>query len=91
VRCVLIDPGKHKMLISYYLEFECTNKTVEYEALVQGLKRAIDLKVFGDSKIIVRQVRNTIHCLSPHLKSYQQEVWNMLYSFDVLEHYFYTS
>jgi hypothetical protein len=40
------------------------------------------LKVFGDSEIIVRQVRNTIHCLSPHLKAYQQEVWNFLYSFD---------
>jgi hypothetical protein len=38
--------------------------------------------VFGDSKIIVQQVRNTIHFMSPHLKSYQQEVWNILYSFD---------
>jgi ribonuclease HI len=60
---------------------------MEYEALVQGLKKAIDLKVkylkvFGDSEIIVRQVRNTIHCLSLHLKAYQQEVWNFLYSFD---------
>jgi hypothetical protein len=75
------------MLISCRLEFECTNNTVEYEALVQGLKKSIDLKVkylkvFGDSEIIVRQVRNTIHCMSPHLKSYQQEVWNLLYSFD---------
>jgi ribonuclease HI len=62
-RCVLIDHGQGKKLISCRLEFECTNKTVEYEALVQGLKKAIDLKVryikvFGDSKIIIRQVRN---------------------------------
>jgi ribonuclease HI len=50
---------KCKTLISCHLEFECTNNIVEYEALVQGLKKAIDLKVkclrvFGDSEIIVR-------------------------------------
>ena len=49
------------------------NNTSKYEALVQGLRKAIDLKVrnlkvFGDSKIIVRHIRNKIHCLSPHLK-----------------------
>jgi hypothetical protein len=74
-------------MISSRLEFECTNNTVEYEALVQGLKKDIDLKVkclrvFGDSEIIVRQVNNSIHYLSPHLKSYQQEVWNLINSFD---------
>jgi ribonuclease HI len=59
----------------------------EYEALFQGLKKAIDLKVkflrvFGDSNIIATHVRNTIHCMSPHLKSYQYEVWNLINSFD---------
>jgi hypothetical protein len=54
---------------------------------VQGLKKAIDLgvkelKVFGDSEIIVRQVRNTIHCNSPHLKNYQQEVHRLIERFD---------
>jgi ribonuclease HI len=87
IGCVLIDPKSRKKIISSRLEFECTNNTAKYESLVQGLKKAIDLevkhlKVFGDSEIIVRQVRNTIHFLSPHLKAYQQEVWNFLYSFD---------
>jgi hypothetical protein len=40
------------------------------------------LKVFRDSKIIVRQVRNTIHCNSPHLKNYQQEVHRLIERFD---------
>jgi ribonuclease HI len=87
IGCVLIDPNQGKTLISCRLEFECTKNTVEYKSLVQGLNKAIDLevkhmKVFGDSKIIDRQVRNTIHFLSLHLKSYQQEVWNLIYSFD---------
>jgi hypothetical protein len=60
---------------------------VEYESLIQGLKKAIDLKVkclkvFGDSEIIVRQVKNSIHCLSPHIKGYQQEVWKLINYFD---------
>jgi hypothetical protein len=40
-----------------------------------------ELKVFRDSEIVVRQVRNTIHCNSPHLKNYQQEVHRLV------EHY----
>jgi hypothetical protein len=40
------------------------------------------LKVFNDSEIIVRQVRNTIHCNSPHLKNYQQEVHRLIERFD---------
>lgn len=80
VGCVLIDPKHRKHLISSHLDFECKNNTDEYEALLLGLHKEISLnvvalKVVGDSEIVVRQVRNTIHFFSPHLKSYQQEVW----------------
>jgi len=37
--------------------------------------------VFGDFEIIVQHVRNTIHFLSPHIKAYEQEIWNLIYSF----------
>eukprot|EP00253_Pinus_taeda_P014460 PITA_14460 len=78
-------------MLSCRLEFECTNNTAEYEALVQGLYKAIGLKVqylkvFGDSKIIVKQVRNTIQCLSKHLKHYQslvQELTSHFLAFNV--------
>ena len=58
--------------------------------MIQGLKKAIEfkvrnLKVFGDSEIIVKQVRNTIHCLSPHLKGYQNEVWGLITNFDAFD------
>eukprot|EP00253_Pinus_taeda_P028047 PITA_28047 len=47
-------------MLTCRLEFDCTNNTAEYEALVQGLYKAIGLnvkylQVFGDSKIVVRQ------------------------------------
>ena len=51
------------------------NNTAEYEALVQGLRKVVDLKVrnlkvFGDSEVVFKQIRNTIHFLSLHLKDY---------------------
>jgi ribonuclease HI len=53
--CVIIDPSGNKTLIACRLEFECTNNTTEYEALLQGLRKALDMNiqnlvVFGDSK-----------------------------------------
>ena len=42
----LMDPKKNnKYLLSYRLEFECTNNTTEYKALVQGLKKEMELKL----------------------------------------------
>ena len=45
VGCVLIDPKKNKHFLSCILEFECTNNTSKCEELVQGLRKAIELKV----------------------------------------------
>ena len=43
--------------------------------------------MYGDSKIIVKQIQKHIHCISPHLKAYQNEVWDLLtnfYAFNIL-------
>ena len=50
-------------MLSCRLEFECTNNTAEYEALFHGLYKIIGLnvkylKVYGDSEIVIRQVKN---------------------------------
>jgi ribonuclease HI len=84
--CIIIDPAGNKTLLACRLEFECTNNIAEYEALLQGLRKALDMNiqnlvVFGDSEIVVRQVRNSIHCLTPHLKCYQSEVWSLINKF----------
>jgi ribonuclease HI len=84
--CVLIDPTGNKTFIVCRLEFECTNNTTEYESLLQGLHKALDmdvqnLVVFGDSEIVFKQVRNAIHCFSQHLKNYQTEVWGLIHKF----------
>ena len=40
------------------------------------------MKAFCDYEIVVRQIRDTIHCLSPNLKRYQSEVWNLIAHFN---------
>jgi hypothetical protein len=57
--CVLINPTCNKTFIAFRLVFKCTNNTVEYEALLQGLRKDLDmgvrnLIVFGDLEIMVR-------------------------------------
>lgn len=37
--------------------------------------------MFGDSEIIIKQVRNTIHCLSNHIKHYQSQVQELTIHF----------
>lgn len=54
--CILIYPKGEKTMLSCRLEVECTKYIVEYEALIQGLYKAIGLNVkylnvYGDSKI----------------------------------------
>ena len=75
------------MMLACHLEFDCTNNVVEYEALVQGLRKSLDLQVkcievFSDSQVVIRQVRNSIHCTSNHLKNYQREVWDLMHKFE---------
>jgi hypothetical protein len=53
---------------------------------ITGLKKDInmnvqDILVFGDSKIIIKQVRNTIHCVSNHLRNYRQLVQDLICKF----------
>jgi ribonuclease HI len=87
VGCILIEPKGTQKFLSCILELECTNNNTEYEALVQGLKKSIDLnikelKVFGDSEIIIGKVKNNIHCKSPQLINYQQEVHILIDHFE---------
>jgi hypothetical protein len=59
---------------------------VEYEALVLGLRAAKDmnieeLAVFGDAELIVHQVKNLYQTKHPRLRTYINEVWDIVYSF----------
>ena len=72
---------------SHHLESKCTNNDVEYKALIQGLGKEINLnvkgiEVFGDSWLVIKQVRNSIFSTFYHLSNYHQEVWSLINKFD---------
>jgi ribonuclease HI len=78
--------------LSYKLEFETTNNIAEYEALVLGLKAPKNMAndciaVFGDSELIINQVRNIYQDKQQRLKQYRNEVWdpidNLFLSFNI--------
>ena len=84
--CLLINPHGNKMMLACRMEFDCMNKVVEYKALVQGLRTTLDLQikcieVFGDSQVVIRHVRDSIHHTSHHLNNYQWEVWDLMNKF----------
>lgn len=55
---LFITPQGHTIPKSYKLTFPCTNNLVEYEALVTGIKMALEwnvthLQVFGESQLVM--------------------------------------
>jgi ribonuclease HI len=85
-RVVFVSPCQETIPLSYKLEFETTNNVAEYEALVLGLRAAKDmgieeLSVFGDAELIVHQIKNIYQAKHPRLKTYRNEVWDLVDSF----------
>jgi hypothetical protein len=68
------------------LEFDTTNNISEYEALLLGLKAAKDMgidkiSVFGDSELIIHQLKNIYQAKQQRLKQYRNEVWDFVENF----------
>ena len=64
---------------SYKISFSCTKNIVEYEGLVTGLCQAIkwnikNLLVFGDSQLVIKQVRDEYHTKDEKLFPYRRIV-----------------
>ncbi|KAK5811844.1 hypothetical protein PVK06_027217 [Gossypium arboreum] len=57
------------------LDFDCTNNMAEYEACIMGLQAAIErgiktLKVYGDSALVIYQLRGEWEIRDPTLINY---------------------
>jgi hypothetical protein len=83
---IFVSPTQETISFSYKLEFETTNNVTEYEALVLGLKEAKDmgikeLSVFRDVELIVHQIKNIYQTKHARLRSYINEVWDLMDSF----------
>jgi ribonuclease HI len=83
---VIVSPVQEVISLSYKLQFETTNNVVEYEDLVLGLRAAKDLGIeelsmFGDDELIVHQIRIIYQSKHPRLRSYRNEVWDLVDGF----------
>jgi len=68
---------------SYKLAFECSNNEAEYEALIAGLKilRKMNAKrilVYGDSELVIKQVRGEYQAKHPRMRAYHNAVLDIL-------------
>jgi ribonuclease HI len=76
---LFISPlGKHLRYV-LRLHFSASNNMAEYEALVNGLRIAIELGVRrldarGDSQLVIDQVMKNSHCRDPKMEAYCDEV-----------------
>jgi ribonuclease HI len=83
---IFISPYQETISLSYKLEFETTNNVAKYEALVLGMRAAKELGIkelsmFGDAELIIQQVRNVYQDNHPRLRSYRNEVWDLIDNF----------
>jgi ribonuclease HI len=83
---VFVSPAQETITLFYKLEFEANNNVVEYESLVLGLRVEKDMGieeilVFGDVELIVNQIRNLYQDKHLKLRTYRNELWDLIGSF----------
>jgi ribonuclease HI len=83
---VFVSPCQETISLSYKLEFEATNNVAEYESLVLGLRATNEMGiegvvVFKYAKLIIQQVINAYQAKHPRLRSYKNEVWDLIDNF----------
>ncbi|XP_074370795.1 uncharacterized protein LOC141711956 [Apium graveolens] len=71
----IIIPEAHKIRSATHLAFHATNNDAEYEALINGLKLALEMKVenlnvFSDSMIVVYQINGGYQAKRPRTELY---------------------
>ena len=79
VGVILISPDGSRLRYVICLHFSASNNATEYEALINGLRIAIELGamrlyVHGDSELVVDQAMKESSCKSPLMIAYYQEV-----------------
>ncbi|KAJ9147664.1 hypothetical protein P3X46_029799 [Hevea brasiliensis] len=87
IGAVLVSPDRKYFPIAIKLRFDCTNNVAEYEACVMGLQTAIEMKVrklevYGDSALIIYQVKGEWQTKDPKLIPYQKYLLKLIKKFE---------
>ncbi|XP_019429619.1 PREDICTED: uncharacterized protein LOC109337164 [Lupinus angustifolius] len=92
VGVVLVSPEGKFLPFTARLCFDCTNNIAEYEACALGLKAAIDakakiLEVFGDSALVIHQVKGEWETRDSKLVPYRNYIQKLNEQFDQVSFY----
>ncbi|KAG8498795.1 hypothetical protein CXB51_005149 [Gossypium anomalum] len=87
IGAVLVSPNGDHYPFTCKLDFDCTNNMAEYEACIMGLQAAIErgiktLEVYGDSALVIYQLRGEWETRDPKLINYRMVVLGLLREFD---------
>ncbi|KAL5124593.1 Ribonuclease HI [Glycine soja] len=87
VGAVLISPDNQCVPFTARLGFDCTNNMAEYEACALAVQAAIDsdvklLKVYGDSALVIHQLRGEWETRDPKLIPYKAYIKELAKTFD---------
>ena len=87
IGAVVVSPTGKQYPVAIKLNFECTNNIAEYEACANGLQVAIDmgvrqLRVFGDSALIIYQVNGEWQTKDAKLVPYQKYLTQLIAKFE---------
>jgi ribonuclease HI len=86
-RCVVVSPSGVYIDLSIILEFASANNQVEYESLLHVPESfrdlgARDVNVFGDSNLIMQEIRGDRQCLDGVLNAYRDKCLDIIKLFD---------
>jgi ribonuclease HI len=87
---LFISPLRKHVCYVLRLHFPASNNVAEYEALVNGLRIAVELGVRrldarGDSQLVIDQVMKNSHCRNRKMEAYCDKVWRLEDKFHGLE------
>jgi ribonuclease HI len=86
IGCFIKSPKGAEYEVSTRLEFGCTNNQSEYEALLTGLEVLVEVgaervEAYGDSELVVQQMKGESQCLSGELNEYRDKCLDLLRNF----------
>ena len=90
VGLVFVSPLGERMRYAIRIHFPVSNNVAEYEALVNGLRIAIELgirwlDIRGDSQLVIDQVMKESSCHNAKMAACCHEVRRLEDKFDILE------
>ncbi|XP_063942814.1 uncharacterized protein LOC135150442 [Daucus carota subsp. sativus] len=83
---VLVSPEGHKLQSSIHFDFKATNNDAEYEALIAGLKLALEMRVenmnvYSDFMMVVWHIRGGFQARGPRTDLYMRYAQELIGKF----------